>query len=156
MAANNNAIVIVLQGIITESANDTFTQISLTTGLTGNESFGYRVEELDLEFPSLAGNSTHEAQLTRGTKLAMANFSDASLILREKLTTFTTTSGAAVYSPIRNLVPKADLIIVEPTIYLAYKSTGQAGVGPMGYRLALSQFKVSDAERITLLSNRLP
>jgi uncharacterized protein (DUF342 family) len=148
-----------IQGKLSTIANDTFIQIAIATGLTGTDNTAFRIKEFLIEHavsPSAILNADSEVQLTRGTKAALVDYSDTSLIVRDKKSVRGTTSGCAFVSPVTDLVPQSDIIVVETQLFLAYKTTSYAALATMQYKILLEEIKISADQRISILSSRLP
>jgi hypothetical protein len=152
--------VFTIQGKVATSVANTFTQLALPTGLTGLDTTAFRIKELIVEHPLLDtapafGNS--QLQITRGTKAAVADYADTSLLVR--LTRAYQASGAAYimqYNPVDDLVPQSDIIIVETQLYLGVKTLGFVGVATFNYKMLLEEVKITADQRISILSSRLP
>jgi len=154
MASGNTTVI---QNTLTTTTADTFIQATIGTGLTGSDTSAFRIKELIIEYPFLAANNAvAEYQLTRGTKVGMASWSDTSLIFKNKRALSLTTSGAVLEELVVDFVPQGDLIIVEQQIYLGFKTTSTGGIATLGYKLVLEEIKISQDQRIGILSNRLP
>ena len=150
----------VVQGILSTTANDTFIQSIVTTGLTGQDNSAFRIKEMLVEHPQLPNvlaQVKSEWQLTRGSKSAMVNYSDTSLILRGvKYQQLAGTGFGVVYDAQQDIIPQSDLIVVETQIYLGFKTTAFAALATVQYKLILEEIKISADQRIAILSSRLP
>jgi hypothetical protein len=146
-----------IRGILATTVNDTFIQTVITTGLTGQDNSAFRISEIQLEHPLLSANGSYsEMQLTRGTKAAMANFSDNSLLFKDKRGVVFVTSGMSEQQLIADYVPQGDIVVVEQQIYLGFKTTAFGALATIGYSITLEPVTVTPDERITILSQRLP
>lgn len=153
------ASTITIQGLLTPGAADAFIQAAINTGLTGQDNTAFRIKEILLDYPSPiqgANIQTFDFQITRGSKAALVNYSDTSLIIRDARATVTTTTGSMFVDRVKDFVPQGDLIIVESAIYLGFKTSAAGAVVSLGYKLVLEEIKVTADQRISILSARLP
>jgi len=148
-----------VQGILNLSANDTYTQLAVTTGLTGTDNTAFRIKELLLEHPNLntaAALVTSEVQLTRGSKAALVDYSDTSLIIRDKRGVVGSAAGWFFQDNTKDFIPQSDLIIVETQIFLGCKTTGTGAAAKYQFKILFEEIKISADQRIAILSSRLP
>ena len=149
----------VLQGVVTASANDTYTQVAVNTGLTGLDKSAFRIKDLIIEHPAFQnalGNQKSEFQITRGSKAAMVNYADSSLLIRDVRQMLLNTAGSFYADNVKELIPQGDIIIVETVIYVAMKTTLSGAIGTLQYKLLLEEINISADQRVQILSSRLP
>jgi len=147
-----------VQGVISTLVADTFAQLALPTGLTGNDTTAFRIKQYQFEHPQLANINAvkSEVQLTRGSKLSMANFLDTSLLVKDARIVALVTSGMYLQDLIKDVSPQGDIIIVEQQIYIGYKTTAQGATASLGYKLVFEEIKITADQRIAILAQRLP
>ncbi len=146
----------VVQGVLTETVADTFIQATLNTGLAGSDNTAFRIKEFILEHPLMAANGAKsEVQLTRGPKAAIINYADPSLIFKDERYMYLATNGAVLQEQIKDIVPQGDLIIVEPQIYLGFKTLA-AGAVSIGYKVIFEEIKITTDQRLAIFNSRLP
>lgn len=150
-----------IYGTATQGAADAFVASQITTALSGSSGIAYRVRELVLELSSpsivVGGNADLQVALSRRTKTAMPLISDPDVILKQSFTHRLTTSGRWVIDLIKRFTYSEDdeLLIVEDPLYLCLDSDGTSAVQVCSCRIGYEQVRISDVDRLTLLTQSL-
>lgn len=148
---------IILTASVTQGAANAFAQVSINTGLLASGSIGYRIDQIQWEFPpTMATGLEWEAGLSRASKVAMPTLADDDLLWKDKFIALQQSAvGFNFIDTVKEYRPAEDLILIEEAVYFMIDSAAMAAAGTAIVRLACSQVKVTTDERIAILQSRL-
>lgn len=147
-------------GSVTQGGADAFAQDTIATALEGSTGIAYRIRELEFEVPrwqNILNASDVTLCLTRRTKSAMPLITDVDVIKKVQRQVSFNTSGAVATDGVFRFVYTEDenLLVVEDPLYLQIDSSATT-LTQTGYcRIGYEQVKISDIDRLTLLTQSL-
>jgi hypothetical protein len=152
-----------LTATVTQGGADAFAQAEMATALTGIKGTAYQVLELSLEFilPALSNFPVQAAAaqrldvcITRRTKSAMPNISDVDVIHKFSWSAiYQTAAGwSPIFNPVSLWVPQGEVLVVEDPLYLQIDSTATTGTWSAVVNLEYEVKKISDIDRLSLLT----
>lgn len=148
-----------LWGTVTQGSADAFKESTIATGLAAGGGLCWRVHEIAWQFPPFiqASGQDISLSLTRKTMSAEPTILERSLISKRKRYCNFTTSGEVTYEGIiiDKLLEQENLLIVEDTVYFQIDSSATTGTNTAYVRLGVTQEKISDVDRLSLVAAAL-
>lgn len=152
-----------LTATVTQGGADAFAQAEMATALTGIKGTAYLINAIRYElilpavpvFPlNVAALQDISLALTRRTKAAMPNISDVDVIHKWKYTgTWTTLVGSvAAFKAADVFEPKGEILVVEDPLFLQIDSTGSGAIWSAVVDVDYEVKKISDIDRLSLLT----
>ena len=146
---------LVLKKLVTQSANDTFTQAAIPTYIEANGKSGWQINAI-------------EAYWVDGISVAAGDWKlNAIVSVQDSVTTFAddeeigrlswgmqNTAGVAVavpLEPLRGMALLTPRITVQPYIYAGVESSGTSQANDVIFRIYYEQVKLSDGEVVKML-----
>lgn len=140
---------------LTQGANDAFVQAEIQTGLLGLSRRAYRLNEVQVEFPTAILPGQYELCITRRSKSAMPDLTDLDVFRKWKFAYTFTTSGSTVIETTFVWTPPSEIIIVEDPIYAQLDTALTSAANTVKMLLDVSQVEISEIDRLTLLTQSL-
>lgn len=145
---------------LTQGGADAFVQGSVSTGLQSPQA--YRLAGIAFGFSNAGLLAIASAQLwnlmltvTRRTKAALPEVTDNDVIKRFSLFSNFVTSGATVFEGDFYWKPDFEIPLVEDEIYAQLDSDGIGAAVTMNVRLDVEVDRISDIDRLTILTRSL-
>lgn len=148
---------------VTQGGADAFAQAELATALAGVKGIAYLVKGIRFEFilPAVAAfplgvaaSQDLQLTLTRRTKAAAPTLADPDLIHKFKWAGIYST--AVSWSPIFDVAgiykPEGEILVVEDPLYVQIDSTGTGGIWSAVLAIDYETQKISDIDRLSLLT----
>lgn len=158
------SVVAYLYATLTQGGADAFVQGSISTGLTGLNTTAYQLRELVIEY-GVAGSgqgvssvtSNWEIAITRKSMTAMPVITEKSVIAKFKRSMSLTTSGAVIADTVARYTWDEDNgpLIVEDPFYAQLDTAATTAVNVVEMRFGYVQVKVSEVDRLQLITNSL-
>jgi hypothetical protein len=143
------------------SAANTFTQATVPTGLSTNDTLAMMVKHVDWEWifagadmPGLAADGYVIGQLTDASKTSIARIIDDDVIWRNTVMFPFTTSGAYSWSPSGQQECPDGCMIVSPNIYIAALTSGLASAATLDLRIEYELVKLSEVDYLRMLATQ--
>jgi len=152
-----------LTATVTQGGADAFAIANLATALSGIKGVAYKVLELSLEFilPAVAifpiqvaAAQDLEVALARRTKAAMPNISDVDVIKKWAwAAVFSTAVGQQeAFGYVASWVPQGEILIVEDPLFIMIDSTATTGIWSAVVNIEYEPQKISEIDRLSLLT----
>lgn len=145
----------VIKHLVTQSASDTFTTVTLETGITAAGKFGWQINAIEAFWAdgaaAAAGDWSLNAKLA--TVSTSTNFQDTDEIARLSWG-LQNTGGVAVavpYDPYKGFGLLEPRITVQPELYIGVESSGTNQANDVVFRVYYEIVKLSDLEVLRLL-----
>lgn len=155
-----------LYATVTQGANDAFAQATLQTGLEGVTQQAYSINQIGYEFilPTVpnfpkgaAAAQALRLSVNRRTKTAVPTYVDPDIIKKwQYASSWQTLVGAEpIFPSVDYWIPRGDVLIVEPQIYVTIGSDATAAIWSAVVFIDYDIVKISEVDRLTLLTQSL-
>ena len=142
-----------------QGSADSYKETAITTELIPANGFAFSIKKMEFCLADTGATLIQNVAqrllvaLSRDTKAAMPELSDADVLYKKSIDFGAVTSGGLEIERSFEYAPAGGLFIVEPTIYLQFDTTATSIANTLYARIFYEEIKLSEVEILRLLNN---